>query len=165
MALNITVVPTGASGDLRIFPYGGTPPDASIVNFYPGSNLANAANVAIAFMGGTNDVTINIDYGTDVFLIVDVMGYFAPPVATPLQKTSVTYYYSAPANSSYYVWVNCPAGYTLTGGGFIGSGSILGNWVTASYSSENSWYVVATNTTSSPVTIGSHGVCSRVPGR
>jgi len=173
VALNITAVPVGASGDLRIFPVGGTPPSASIINFQSGINIANAANVAIAYGAGGNDVTINVEFGSNVYIVVDILGYFAPPVATAVQTTRVATSGTAPANTSNWI-INspaCPAGYSLVGGGYNDRGpSLSGNWIWGSYpdpsaTPSNSWRAYGNNTSNTSDTVDVYAICARVPGR
>jgi len=172
VALNITAVPVGASGDLRIFPVGGTPPSASIINFQSGINIANAANVAIAFGAGGNDVTINVEFGSNVYIVADILGYFAPPVATAVQTTRVV---TTNPNVVAGPWtINspaCPAGYSLVGGGYNDRGpGLSGNWIYGSFpdpatNPSTSWRAYGSNTTGQTEAIDVYAICARVPGR
>lgn len=85
--LNLTVVnPAGSTaGYLSVWPYGGTPPNVSTMNYASGEPaLANGAIVPLA--AGTPDITVGIGPCTPscpsststytLDLIIDVTGYF-----------------------------------------------------------------------------------------
>jgi hypothetical protein len=170
VALNITVVPLSGSGDLRIFPHGGSLPNASIINFSAGVNLANAANVQIALADATNDLTIQVDGATSVHIIVDVMGYFAASHATALQNAVVTTENASIPNGSSYSLDTpvCPAGYTVTGGGYNWFFQATGNWIWQSgplNSPPTQWRLRGYNQTGGAVDMSVYAVCARVPGR
>jgi hypothetical protein len=172
VALNITAVPVGAGGDLRIFPVGGTPPSASIINFQSGINIANAANVAIAYGAGGNDVTINVEFGTGVYIVADILGYFAPPVATAVQTQRVVTTNNAVGAGQWSIdSPACPTGYSLVGGGYNDRGpGLTGNWIYGSHpdpatNPSTQWRAYGNNTTGSTEAIDVYAICARVPGR
>lgn len=72
-SLNITVVPRGALSFLTVWPSGQNRPNASTLNSFQGSVVANAAIVP-AGTGGS--VSVFVTDTTDV--IIDINGYFAP---------------------------------------------------------------------------------------
>jgi hypothetical protein len=74
-AFNITVLPQGPLGFLSIWPAGQPYPGVSTLNSLDGSAIANAALVRAGTDGAVNVLTSD---PTD--LIIDVNGYFAPPV-------------------------------------------------------------------------------------
>lgn len=72
-SLNITVVPRGALSYLTIWPAGQSRPNASTLNSFQGSVVANASIVP----AGTNGaVSVFVTDTTDV--IIDINGYFVP---------------------------------------------------------------------------------------
>ncbi len=80
VALNITVTQEAGYGWLRAWPYGSTPPNASVINFMPTTgDIANAMVMPICDPAATScpqDLTVRADAaGTHV--ILDVMGYWA----------------------------------------------------------------------------------------
>ncbi|HEX3995536.1 MAG TPA: hypothetical protein VHX39_30560, partial [Acetobacteraceae bacterium] len=80
-ALNVTAVPrTGTLGYLTFWPTGQTQPLVSTLNSLDGSVLANAAIVPAGESGSINAFATD-----DTDLIVDINGYFVPPVADALQ--------------------------------------------------------------------------------
>jgi len=174
VALNITVVPIAGSGDLKIFPFAGTSPNASIINFYAGLNLANAASAAIALANSTNDLSITVEFATQVHIIVDVMGYYAASQATPLQVVRVNTAPTTAANGGVYTLDSpaCPAGYTLIGGGYNETAQISGLWVWQNAPGDGGtstaptfWRFRGYNQTGGTTSLTVYGVCGRVPGR
>jgi len=175
VALNITVVPIAGSGDLKIFPFSGPSPNASIINFYAGLNLANATSAAIALANATNDLSITVEFATQVHIIVDVMGYYAASQATALQTVRVNSAAVTVANGAFYNPLDspaCPAGYTLTGGGYNESAQISGLWVWQNGPGDGGtstaptfWRFRGYNTSGGSTTVTVYGVCGRVPGR
>ena len=170
VALNITVVPITGSGDLKIFPFGATSPNASIINFYAGLNLANATSAGIAPANPTNDLSITVEFAASVHIIVDVMGYYAETNATALENMRVQSTPLAIPNGSGFNAVTpaCPSGFTLTGGGF--NESLLANPLSINQNGPGNnpptfWQVRGTNSTGGAASLTVYGVCSRVPGR
>jgi hypothetical protein len=74
VALNVTVTSTAASGDLRLFPSGLTPPTTSTINWRAGQTRANNAVVFFG-VGGSLGVRCDMPAGA-THVIVDVVGYF-----------------------------------------------------------------------------------------
>ena len=77
--MNVTAVPFGPGnkGNIRAFPTAEAEPQASLVNFTLGTNIANAATIKNCRFcaGGGNDITLKANFsGTNV--IVDVLGYY-----------------------------------------------------------------------------------------
>ena len=75
-ALNVTVVPQGELEYLTAWPTGQTQPYVSTLNSFGGTILANAAIVAAGAGGAVSFYASNTTN-----LVVDINGYFAPPVA------------------------------------------------------------------------------------
>ncbi len=84
-SLNVTVVPQGNLGYLSIWPAGQVLPAVSTLNSSGGTILANAAIVA-AGSGGA--ISVYVTDTTDVLL--DINGYFAPPLPSGLAFYPVT---------------------------------------------------------------------------
>ncbi len=84
-SLNFTVVPPGYLGYLTTWPTGQSWPNASTLNSYSGTVVANAAIVP-AGTGGA--ISAYVPNPTDV--LFDVNGYFAPPLANGLKFYAVT---------------------------------------------------------------------------
>ena len=78
ISTNFTVVPIDNEGHITAYPYGGNLPTASLVNYYPGTNIANAGIVATAYLQAYD---LSVYHHSETNSIADVMGYFYP--ATP----------------------------------------------------------------------------------
>ena len=77
VSLNITVTNTQGPGFIKIYPYGGSAPVVSTLNYVAGQTIANAAVVPLGFAGGVS-IVAGVS-GTD--LIVDTNGYYASSAA------------------------------------------------------------------------------------
>lgn len=86
-SLNVTVVTKGYLGYLTIWPAGQPIPNVSTLNSYSNNSTA-VANAAIVPAGTNGAINVYVTDATDV--ILDVNGYFAPPLSTGLQFYSVT---------------------------------------------------------------------------
>jgi Calx-beta domain len=77
LLLNVTAVAPTDSGNLRLFPAGQPPPQASVLNFTAGRTRANNA-VALAGAGGKVWVKCDMPAGSagSVHLVLDLYGYF-----------------------------------------------------------------------------------------
>jgi hypothetical protein len=74
VVLNVTAINPTEWGYLTVFPFGGTQPFASNVNFKP---LQTVPSAVVVKMGTANQVSIFNPTGS-THIAVDVMGYFAP---------------------------------------------------------------------------------------
>jgi hypothetical protein len=76
LALDVTVVGPGGSGNLRLFPEGPTAPQASAISFRAGRTRANSA---IAALSAAGEMVVRCDMApspSSAHLVVDVSGYF-----------------------------------------------------------------------------------------
>lgn len=75
--VNVTAVPMADSGNIRIFPFGSTPPRSSFVNYKTGvQNIANSGAIKTCF-NCTKDISIQSNFGT-THVVIDVLGYYNP---------------------------------------------------------------------------------------
>jgi len=75
--INFVAVAPSTSGHLRAWPYGGTMPSASILNFGPGLNIANGLIQGICDAGTTTcNFDLSIYAASPVNVVADVTGYF-----------------------------------------------------------------------------------------
>jgi hypothetical protein len=88
VAANFTAVPL-VTGHLRVFPFGGSLPTVSFLNFTSGVNVANAGIVSTCYLCGFD---LSVYNAAQTHHIADVMGYFYPAKeALPgLSATSAT---------------------------------------------------------------------------
>lgn len=86
VVVNFVAVDSLGAGDLRVFPFGTPPPNASVLNyasttFNGGLNIANGIPVQLCFFCGF-DITVLAEGGA-THVVADVLGYFAPPSVLP----------------------------------------------------------------------------------
>ncbi|MBA3930073.1 MAG: hypothetical protein C0521_10865 [Xanthomonas sp.] len=114
IAVNVTAVVPNGAGYATVYPYATTQPSTASVNYTAGDVVNNALIVQIPNPLGSFDFSI---YSlAQSHYVVDIVGYFAPPLATALQcvdttSTITSVAAGATANS---VAPACPAGYTQT---------------------------------------------------
>ncbi len=80
-SINVTAIPVGFAGHLRVFPYLAALPVVSFVNF-ASQNIANAGIISICPGVCTNDISIY--NASTVHYAVDVMGFFYRSTEVPL---------------------------------------------------------------------------------
>ena len=78
VAINVTVVPGNAApgGNIRVYPNDETTPNASLVNFRQGVNIANAGIIRTEFSLGPREIEVFASQPANV--ILDVLGYYYP---------------------------------------------------------------------------------------
>jgi hypothetical protein len=136
-----------------------------VLNYTAGPTILNTAIVPV-LPGGGNDFSVFSSGASE--LAIDVVGYFAAPVATALDCITVSSAATAiPVDAWTPVDAVCPVGRTATGGGYNTPEGTLGYpgvWVT-SLPNGNGWRVWVDNQTNGARTITSYATCCRVPGR
>ena len=146
------------------WPFNQARPTASTLNWNTaGQQVANAVIVPLCTGGGcTSDFSAFTSAQTDV--VIDVMGYFAAPIATAVHCTTVASASTPIAVSSdtLVALPACAAGYARTGSQCAGAANIPGGYLLETnatgclyrnLSSVNTYNATATS------------VCCRVPGR
>lgn len=81
----VTAVEPPNTGNLRVFPFSAPFPNASVVNFIPDQDIANNT-VVPQCIGCASDISIFVASQANV--IVDVIGYFNPPVVSKESQTT-----------------------------------------------------------------------------
>ena len=164
-ALTITVVYPQAGGYLTAFGLSALPLAASMT-YLPGA-LVSTTTIVPDVPGGGTDFTVYSWATTDV--VIDVVGYYAAPVATALDCTIAT---SAVTSIPVNVWtavdVACPTGRVATGGGTIASEGTLGwpgMWTTSLPATVSVWRTWADNQSGGARSLQTYAQCCRVPGR
>ncbi len=74
--VNVTVVPVGGNGFVKVYPKGTAEPNASLVNFKKGTNIANAATIKTCFNCG-HDIKVTVKRAS-AHVIIDVLGFYFP---------------------------------------------------------------------------------------
>ena len=169
VAINVTATNQASMGDLRIYPYSSTPPNASILNFKAFTDVANAAIVQQCYLCGP-DLTIMSDVSGS-HVVIDVLGYFRAPTATTLQQTVEVSASTPVAPGGAWADVTgptCPTGYVMTGGGYNYTGASTGVWVWESspLNDGSAWYVrIKNDNATTGIGVYVKTICTRVPGR
>lgn len=115
VAINLTAVTPSTGGYATAYPFGTAQPTTASVNYTAGAIVNNALIVQIPNPLSSFDFTL-YTFGQSHF-VADIVGYFAPPVATALQCVET-------ANADLSITANggtgnanapaCPTGYTQT---------------------------------------------------
>jgi hypothetical protein len=164
VAINVTSTDQSGNGNLKVIQTGGGTPNTSFLNFVAGVSTANAGVVRSAGIVGGDNIFI-FSAVADTHVVVDIMGYFAAPVATALScVTSTDTLATVAAGAIFAVDATaCPAGYT----------AVSVNCRTSAYNSVNyvgmgidtgGWQCQGTNTSGSSITLHASLQCCRVPG-
>ncbi len=168
IAMNVTAVGYTASGHAIVHPFGTARPDTASVNFnFPNFATNNGIIAAIPNPLTTSDFTLWTAQSSH--FVVDVVGYFAPPQATPLGCASTFFSENVAANQPFNIEIpNCAVGYTLTGAGCRTVGLNEANWAINGLYRDGldlDAYCSGLNTTAGTITVQGTAQCCRVPGR
>jgi len=123
-AVSVNIVSTAQTGvgNVRAIQSGGGIPNAAFLNYTPSITIANAGVVRTAGSTGSSNLFI-YSGNSQTHVVVDIMGYFAAPVATLVDNNVVQAATAVAASATFDAFSPaCPAGYRLTGGGFLTSG-------------------------------------------
>lgn len=167
----IAVVVTAASpsntGHFRAFAYGGSLPNASVLNYRPGVNIANTTIVPQNTGVVAYEMSLYVSGTTHV--VVDVVGYFDPPsAAAPTTKTVTGSATLADTLNSWTYSPNCGTGWALTGGGCYDDSSITGLWwwgnqPDTANNPATRWACNANNASGTSTIVYAYGICTQVP--
>lgn len=168
LALNVTAVVPGMAGYATVFPYGTTQPLAASVNYTAGAVVNNGIIAQIPNPIAVYDFTI-YSFAQSHY-VVDIVGYFAPPVATALDCIHTFTTGTVAANATFDRQIPaCPAGYSLVGAGCRTPGFGDADWAINGLFRQNSTtlgaYCSGRNKSASSITVEGVGQCCRVPGR
>lgn len=159
VAINLTAVSPSIAGYATAYPFGSPQPLAASINYAAGDVVNNALIVQTPNPIASFDFTL-YSFASSHY-VADIVGYFAPPVATALQcqdtlTTDTSVAAGATANS---VAPACAAGFTQT----------------ATNCQSSTWQMPfvffsggtcsAQNNSASAATLRSSRTCCRVPGR
>ena len=160
VAINLTAVTPSAAGYATAFPFGTAQPLAASVNYTAGAIVNNALIVQIPNPLSSYDFTI-YTFG-QAHYVADIVGYFAPPVATALQcqdTANTTVAGIAPGGTANANAPACPSGYTQTA-----TNCETSSWLMPIVFS-HAGTCSARNNDSSPQDLRASRTCCRVPGR
>ena len=174
VVLTITAVPVGSnSGHFRAYAYNDPdPPLISVTNWHTGSIVANTTIVPACENCG-RDVSVRV-VGGPVHLVIDVMGFFRTPEATPLETIVKENTQSVTSLAGITMWSPaCPSGWKATGGGFhaplitnYGGRAAVHNSSGSVHdlSIANAWLCEGLNNTVNSLNVTCSVVCARIPG-
>ena len=169
VALNVTAVGYPGSGHATVYPFGTALPTAASVNYNAGTFATNNGIIAqIPNPLASADFTVWTAQTSH--FVVDIVGYFAPPVATALQCQNTAFTQTVAAGSNFDILIPaCPAGYTITGAGCATGGFNQADWAVTGLDRVSSTQMLAfcsgTNTTAGNIGVRGTAQCCRVPGR
>ncbi|TXH76622.1 MAG: hypothetical protein E6Q88_02525 [Lysobacteraceae bacterium] len=165
VVINLTAVtPTGA-GFATVYPFGETRPLASSVNYTAGAIVNNTVVAKLPSPLTTKDFTI-YTFATSDF-VADIVGYYAPPVATAQEcvkndgtgrSVAANTYDPVPFSAT------CPVGYSVSSVGF----TTVAKVVMADSSitpAANTGIMYVYNLDAIPHDVVPWALCCRVPGR
>jgi hypothetical protein len=175
VAINVTSAAQAGAGFLAVVPTGAGIPNVSLVNYVAGPPIANAAVVRQA-QGLSDDIFIYAG-GAASHVVVDIMGYFAAPSATPVDNNTLVTSTNVAAGATFSIFSPpCPTSWRLTGGGVV-CNSFAGPAAMGSRPVQGTSFAVVSgvNITDRWLCQGTNGgiaqeyhcfaVCSRTPGR
>lgn len=168
-AVSLTILPPAGvpSGLLKVYEGGKPWTEGNPVLFT--LNDFGASNDVIVKSCGSCAQELAIQSGSAVHYVVDIVGYFAPPVATEFDcvNTSVNSFSIAANTTNFFNNPTCPAGYRATtpycwtaASGVYSQGSGFN-----ANAANNATFCAWQNTTGSSQTVFGGNVCCRVPGR
>jgi hypothetical protein len=160
VVINVTAVAPAGSGYATVFPYGFARPATSSLNYTAGAIVNNTVITRIPSPINSKDFTLYSFAASDY--VVDIVGYFAPPVSTELTTTLQTAQKTIPANSEGFVpYLACPAGYARTGG-FCNGAAVVPNTF---LKDTGPFACIYFNGSNSAETFNAVTQCAKVPGR
>jgi hypothetical protein len=164
VTMTIVAVQPAATGYLRAWGLGAMP-NTSVLNYAAGEVIADTAPIPVAPGGGDDFAIFSL---ATSHVVIDVLGYYAAPVATALDCITVsTAFVPVAVNTWTNIDASCPAGRTLTGGGYDTPEGTLGYpnvWITT-LPVGNTWRTWVDNQTNGNRSIQTFARCCRVPGR
>lgn len=159
VAVNLTVVAPALGGYATAYPFGTPQPVVSSINYTAGAVVNNALIVQTPNPISSFDFTIFTT--SQSHFVADIVGYFAPPVATGLQcvDTATTDLAIASGGTGNSVAPACPGGYTQTATNCESS-----TWQMP-FVFFKSGTCSAQNNSAGSATLRASRTCCRVPGR
>ena len=173
VSMNVAIVgPTVAPGFIGARPPGSTNATA-LVNWFQSGPTVQASNAGVVStlqaVGNPNEIEF---FGSPTDIVVDIMGVFTRPDATPLDCTQATTIIANVTTGTRQVQqVFCATGYQVVGGGVEAVGlTNANNTINASAPTfqdvaNNGWFTSVTNNTGSTQSYEFYAICCRVPGR
>jgi hypothetical protein len=175
LALNMVVIGPAADGWIAAYPFGGTLPNSSTLNYLAGAVLANGATVKVSQASLAYDW--NLHTTSKTHFVADVTGYYSKPVSVgSLECETLRGFVLVLANSSLSADKICndhspnPSPvppFIMTGGGcdFDFNGPLLVISKSTPNLDNTGWFCRWQNTTAGDITAFVNTRCCRIPGR
>jgi hypothetical protein len=162
LVLNVTAVNPLQAGYLTVWPYDTVQPVASSLNYGVGADVGNEIVAGMTLGSATDQFNIYAFGTTEV--VVDAVGYFMAPEATPLNTAIELSTVDVPDGSDgAAVFTACPASYSMTGSYCYGAGGIPGAFLLETGPAQCTF---RNNTgTGQVVTFTAVTQCAQIPGR
>jgi hypothetical protein len=169
VVVNLAAVPVSGEGFITVWPFASARPLAGQLNY---SSFISQAAISNSFIvqvcrGCSDEISI-YSFPGSTHVVVDVLGYFARPSATPLDITVVSTPLTTltPGQLQTLTTPFCPSDYVATGGGWEetinGSGPMVDDFGPVG---DNRWKCTFINESSSNMSVQCRAVCARIPGR
>lgn len=161
VAVNFTVVSPTNGGYLTIYPFGTAQPLAATLN-YLATDVVRGNFAIVKIPNPLSSFDFTIFAATQTHVVADIVGYFAPPLATALQcqDTANTVVAGIPAGGTANANAPaCPTGYTQTA-----TNCETSSWLMPIVFS-HAGTCSARNGDSTPQDLRASRTCCRVPGR
>jgi hypothetical protein len=163
-SVNLTATDYTATGFLQVYPFGGSLPATSILNFGTAiSAIANSSTVTGCY-GCANSINVQASAKTDV--ILDVYGYFELPTGFSTGVVTLLAGTTTSVAAGAYQEVtggSCPAGTIVIGGAQTNSSSSTNTILTSDHNiSGTLWYEFVKNTGTAAATVTVFSTCQDV---
>jgi hypothetical protein len=78
ISINMAAIPVSPAGHLRVYPFQGTLPTASFLNYFSAGNVANSGLITTCYLCSGTGQDISVFNRNTSHSFADVMGYFYP---------------------------------------------------------------------------------------
>jgi hypothetical protein len=169
LAISLTAASPTGPGNLRTFPTGGSVPNAAMLTYTAGTTISTGA-ITASCTSCTGELTVRNQGAGNTDVVIDVVAYFhaAHQSALSCQTVSTTAF-TIPANAFFTInSPTCPAGTTLTGGGFDTGFNSAEIWLytTEPNGTNDGWTCKGKSQYGFDWAAGEcHAVCCSTPGR
>ncbi len=160
--INVTAVTPAGAGFATVYPFGSTRPVASSVNYTAGAIVNNTVVTKLPNPLTTKDFSI-YTFATSDF-VADIVGYYAPPVATALDCTTVAGVATNVAAGAYLGLpiLTCPANYTPTSQAISAGENVV---IADTYLAGSQGQIFVRSLSANAQNVNAKLTCCRVPGR
>jgi hypothetical protein len=162
LMLHVTAATPALAGNAIVYAFGTPQPATTTLQFSAGAVVSSAALVQVPNPRVSLDFTIFTSATAN--FTVDIVGYFAPPVATALDCTTVNGTATNVAAGAYasLPTLFCPSNYTPISLAISAGENVL---VADSYTAGNAGQIFVRSLSANAQNVTAKLVCCRVPGR